>query len=64
MHALNPLLDTHSLIWFALDDPRVSARARAMFEDPDIRVMILAGSGRGVMAMTVRPAPLGDDPET
>jgi PIN domain nuclease of toxin-antitoxin system len=30
---LNPLLDTHSLIWYALGDPRLSATAQAIVED-------------------------------
>jgi len=41
---LNPLLDTHSLIWFALNDPRLSATARALIEDPDNDVMISPAS--------------------
>jgi len=28
------LLDTHALLWFILDDPQLSATARAMIEDP------------------------------
>jgi PIN domain nuclease of toxin-antitoxin system len=28
------LLDTHSLLWFLLDDPRLSATARAVIADP------------------------------
>ena len=31
---MNYLLDTHSLIWFALDDPRLSVKARALIENP------------------------------
>jgi PIN domain nuclease of toxin-antitoxin system len=27
------LLDTHTLVWFAFDDPRVSPRARLLLED-------------------------------
>jgi len=37
---LNSLLDTHSLIWFALDDPRLSPKARALIEDPENKVAI------------------------
>lgn len=28
------LLDTHAFLWFLLDDPRLSATARAVVEDP------------------------------
>src|SRR5438874_10812884 len=28
------LLDTHALLWFVLGDPQLSARARALIEDP------------------------------
>ena len=28
------LLDTHAFLWFILDDPQLSATARAMIEDP------------------------------
>ena len=31
---MNYLLDAHSLIWFALDDPRLSVTARALIENP------------------------------
>ena len=37
---MNSLLDTHSLIWFALDDPHPSAKARALIEDPENKVAI------------------------
>jgi PIN domain nuclease of toxin-antitoxin system len=37
---LNFLLDTHSLIWFALDDLRLSATARALIEDPNNKIMV------------------------
>jgi PIN domain nuclease of toxin-antitoxin system len=37
---LNSLLDTHSLIWFALDDPRLSEKARAWIEDTENKVAI------------------------
>jgi PIN domain nuclease of toxin-antitoxin system len=28
------LLDTHSFLWFILDDPQMSASARMLIEDP------------------------------
>ena len=28
------LLDTHALLWFLADDPRLSASARTTIEDP------------------------------
>ncbi len=28
------LLDTHSFLWFLLDDPRLSAKADALISDP------------------------------
>jgi PIN domain nuclease of toxin-antitoxin system len=30
---MNLLLDTHTLLWFALDDPQLSARARGLIGD-------------------------------
>ncbi len=41
---MNSLVDTHTLIWFALDDPRLSATARAIIEDPANDVMIGAAT--------------------
>jgi PIN domain nuclease of toxin-antitoxin system len=41
---LTHLLDTHSLIWFALDDPRLSVTARELIEDPANEVMISPAS--------------------
>jgi PIN domain nuclease of toxin-antitoxin system len=41
---LSHLLDTHSLIWFATDDPRLSIVARTLIEDPDNEVMISPAS--------------------
>lgn len=32
------LLDTHILLWVALDDSRLSSRARAILRDPDTRI--------------------------
>jgi PIN domain nuclease of toxin-antitoxin system len=41
---LTHLLDTHSLIWFALDDPRLSVTARELIEDSANEVMISPAS--------------------
>ncbi len=41
---MNLLLDTHSLIWYALDDPRMSVTARALIKDPDNEIMISPAS--------------------
>jgi PIN domain nuclease of toxin-antitoxin system len=41
---LNSLLDSHSLIWYALDDPRLSATARALIKDPANKIMISPAS--------------------
>jgi PIN domain nuclease of toxin-antitoxin system len=41
---LNPLLDTHSLIWYALDDPRLSTTTRALIKDPDNLIMVSPAS--------------------
>jgi len=32
---MNVLLDTHAFLWWITDDPRLSARAREIFEDED-----------------------------
>jgi PIN domain nuclease of toxin-antitoxin system len=41
---LNSLLDSHSLIWYALDDPRLSATARVLIKDPANKIMISPAS--------------------
>jgi len=41
---LKLLLDTHSLIWYALDDPRLSATARGLIEDPSSEVLVSPAS--------------------
>jgi len=38
------LLDTHSFLWFAEDDPRLSATARALIEDAANEVLLSLGS--------------------
>jgi PIN domain nuclease of toxin-antitoxin system len=39
------LLDTHTLLWWANGDPRLSARARALITDPAVEVLVSAVSG-------------------
>jgi PIN domain nuclease of toxin-antitoxin system len=39
------LLDTHALIWWLTDNPRLSGRARAAISDPDNEVFASAVSG-------------------
>ena len=39
------LLDTHSLIWFLDDDPRLSAAARLAIEEPENERWVSIGSG-------------------
>ena len=41
---MNVLLDTHVLLWFYLDDPQLSAPARAIIEDPVNWIFISAAS--------------------
>ena len=31
---MNLLLDTHTLLWFALNDPQLSVRAMGLIKDP------------------------------
>ncbi len=38
------LLDTHIALWALTDDPRLSARARALIEDPANQVAVSAAS--------------------
>ena len=38
------LLDTHSLLWWLLDSPELSATARAAIASPDQRVLVSAAS--------------------
>lgn len=39
------LLDTHALLWWLFDDPKLSAVARKAIADPDAEVMTSAASG-------------------
>lgn len=38
------LLDTHSFLWFCQDDPRLSATAKALIEDPGNRKLLSMAS--------------------
>ena len=38
------LLDTHSLLWWVNDDPRLGPRARSLIADPDYTVLVSAVS--------------------
>jgi PIN domain nuclease of toxin-antitoxin system len=59
------LLDTHTLIWFFQDDPRLGPLARAMIEDPTNRklvsiatcweIAIKVGIGKLILGEPTRP---------
>ncbi len=38
------LIDTHTLLWYYLDDPQLSANARALVSDPANRVFVSPAS--------------------
>ena len=38
------LLDTHALLWFVLNDPKLSASARAVIADPLNEVLVSPAS--------------------
>lgn len=38
------LLDTHALLWWFVNDPRLSARARALIADEDNEILVSAAS--------------------
>jgi len=38
------LLDTHTFLWFVLDDPQLSATAKALIEDPANDILISPAS--------------------
>ena len=42
---LKILLDTHALLWWLFDDPRLSAPARVAIADPKTEVLVSAASG-------------------
>ena len=37
---MNPLLDTHALLWFLGDDPNLSPAAKILIEDPANRKLV------------------------
>lgn len=39
------LLDTHAFLWWAVDDPRLGAKAAEHIRDPDNAVLLSAASG-------------------
>lgn len=47
------LLDTHTFLWFVLDDPKLSLAAKAVIEDPTTDVFISPASYREI-AIKVR----------
>lgn len=44
MAAVRLLLDTHALLWWLFDDPKLSAAARAAIADPHSEVYVSAAS--------------------
>ncbi len=40
MISLTLLLDTHTLLWLLRDDPQLSAKAKALIEDPNNRKLV------------------------
>jgi PIN domain nuclease of toxin-antitoxin system len=42
---MNLLLDTHAFLWWVMDDPRLSQRARELLADGDNRLLFSAASG-------------------
>ncbi len=38
------LVDTHAFLWLAVDDPRLSPRARSLFADPSHEFLLSAAS--------------------
>src|SRR5262245_37885641 len=41
---MNLLLDTHALVWFALDDPKLSSAAKTLIIDPANRTFVSPAS--------------------
>jgi len=41
---MNVMLDTHTFLWFVLDDPQLSASAKTLIEDPASDVFISPAS--------------------
>ena len=44
MAAVRLLLDTHALLWWLFDDPRLSSTARSAITDPENEVIVSAAS--------------------
>jgi PIN domain nuclease of toxin-antitoxin system len=42
---MRALLDTHTLLWWLLDHPRLSRRARAVMTDPASDLLVSSASG-------------------
>ena len=59
MGAVGILLDTHALIWWLDDDPRLSRAARVAIADPEVLVYVSAASA-WEMATKVRLGKLRD----
>ncbi len=60
---MNLLLDTHALIWAAVDPERLSARAAAAIRDPDNHVRVSAVSGWEIAIKRSRGRLRFPDPE-
>jgi PIN domain nuclease of toxin-antitoxin system len=46
---MRALVDTHALLWWLFDDPRLSARAREVMEDSVNEVLVSAASAWEIM---------------
>lgn len=44
MGKVSHLLDTHALLWWLFDDPRLSSRSKAVLRDPNRRVFASSAS--------------------
>lgn len=44
MAAVKVLLDTHALLWWLFDDPKLSRRARQTIADPDTEALVSSAS--------------------
>jgi len=41
---VNHLLDTHALLWWLFDDPRLSATSKGVLRDPHVRIFVSSAS--------------------
>lgn len=41
---MSHLLDTHALLWWLFDDPRLSPRSKAVLRDPTQRILVSSAS--------------------